>query len=53
MIFGLHCDTSLAIADAIITRRPFTAIRMSDGQKMREPLTLHLQMRPFHPKAAA
>lgn len=53
MTFGIHCDTSLAIADAIIARRPFTALRMSDGAKMRQPVTLHTLNAPFHPRAAA
>lgn len=34
MTFGTHCDTSLAIADALINRRSFTALRMSDGTKV-------------------
>jgi hypothetical protein len=53
MTFGTRCDTSLAIADAIINRRPFTALRMSDGTKMEKPVTLHTLNAPYHPRAAA
>lgn len=53
MTFGIHCDTSLAIADAIIARRPFTALRMSDGEKLSQPVTLHTLNAPYHPRAAA
>lgn len=41
MLFGTHCDTSLAIAEAIISRRPFTALRDSEGTKLQHPRTLH------------
>jgi len=53
MLFGTHCDTSLAIAEAIISRRPFTALRMSDGEKMRQPVTLNTHYAPYHPRVAA
>lgn len=34
MLFGTHCDTSLAIADALVARRSFTFIRLSTGEKV-------------------
>lgn len=34
MTFGTHCDTSLAIADALINRRAVTFLRLSTGEKL-------------------
>lgn len=40
MTFGIHCDTSLAIADALSFQKAVTIIRMSDGTKVK-PYTVN------------
>lgn len=40
MSFGTHCDTSLAIFEALVARRPFTAIRLSAGGVLANPVRM-------------
>lgn len=40
-MFGAHCDTSLAIFDALVARRAVTFIRLSTGEKLRTPHTVN------------
>lgn len=40
MSFGTHCDTSLALFEALVDRRPFTAIRLSTGQPLSHPVRM-------------
>jgi len=40
MSFAAHCDTSLALFEAMVARRPFTAVRLSTGEVLNHPVRM-------------
>lgn len=40
-MFGSHCNTSLAIFDALAARRALTFLRLSTGEKLSTPHTVN------------